>query len=129
MEVAARCSGHVPRPGGFALVNPVLGYNRTLGPTQTPEMVEAMRQRIGHAHGITPNLTEAAFLLDEPYRPGISPDGLKEQLRRLAAMGPDRVVITSAPATRPGHWASVASDPEPARLRALLTPYIPAFHP
>ena len=106
LEIAARCIGHFLKPGGFALVDPVLGDNGTLDPTQTPEMVEAMRQLIGHAHVITPNLTEAAFLLDEPYRPDISPDGLKEQLRRLAAMGPDRVVITSAPATRPGHCAA-----------------------
>ena len=78
LEIAARCIGHFLKPGGFALVDPVLGDNGTLDPTQTPEMVEAMRQLIGHAHVITPNLTEAAFLLDEPYRLDISPDGLKE---------------------------------------------------
>ena len=107
----------------------LLGDNGTLDPTQTPEMVEAMRQLIGHAHVITPNLTEAAFLLDEPYRPDISPDGLKEQLRRLAAMGPDRVVITSAPAARPGHCAAVAYDREQGRFWKMESPYIPAFYP
>ena len=129
LEIAARCIGHFLKPGGFALVDPVLGDNGTLDPTQTPEMVEAMRQLIGHAHVITPNLTEAAFLLDEPYRPDISPDGLKEQLRRLAAMGPDRVVITSAPATRPGHCAAVAYDREQGRFWKMESPYIPAFYP
>ena len=110
LEIAARCIGHFLKPGGFALVDPV-------------------RQLIGHAHVITPNLTEAAFLLDEPYRPDISPDGLKEQLRRLAAMGPDRVVITSAPATRPGHCAAVAYDREQGRFWKMESPYIPAFYP
>ena len=130
LEIAARCIGHFLKPGGFALVDPVLGDNGTLDPTQTPEMVEAMRQLIGHAHVITPNLTEAAFLLDEPYRLDISPDGLKEQLRRLAAMGPDRVVITSAPATRPGHCAAVAYDREQGASgrwsRPTSRPSIPA---
>ena len=129
LEIAARCIGHFLKPGGFALVDPVLGDNGTLDPTQTPEMVEAMRQLIGHAHVITPNLTEAAFLLDEPYRPDISPDGLKEQLQRLAAMGPDRVVITSAPAARPGHCAAVAYDREQGRFWKMESPYIPAFYP
>ena len=129
LEVAARCIGHFLNPGGFALVDPVLGDNGTLDPTQTPEMVEAMRQLIGHAHVITPNLTEAAFLLGEPYRPDIPPDALKEQLRRLAAMGPDRVVITSAPAARPGHCAAVAYDRRQGRFWKMESPYIPAFYP
>ena len=129
LEVAARCIGHFLKPGGFALVDPVLGDNGTLDPTQTPEMVEAMRQLIGHAHVITPNLTEAAFLLGEPYRPDIPPDALKEQLRRLAAMGPDRVVITSAPAARPGHCAAVAYDRRQGRFWKMESPYIPAFYP
>ena len=68
-------------------------------------------------------------MLDEPYRPDISPDGLKEQLRRLAAMGPDRVVITSAPAARPGHCAAVAYDREQGRFWKMESPYIPAFYP
>ena len=66
LEIAARCIGHFLKPGGFALVDPVLGDNGTLDPTQTPEMVEAMRQLIGHAHVITPNLTEAAFCWTNP---------------------------------------------------------------
>ena len=49
LEIAARCIGHFLKPGGFALVDPVLGDNGTLDPTQTPEMVEAMRQLIAQA--------------------------------------------------------------------------------
>ena len=124
LEIAARCIGHFRNP------NAVIGISGGLDSTLALLVaVEAMRQLIGHAHVITPNLTEAAFLLDEPYRPDISPDGLKEQLRRLAAMGPDRVVITSAPATRPGHCAAVAYDREQGRFWKMESPYIPAFYP
>ena len=44
-------------------------------------------------------------------------------------MGPDRVVITSAPAARPGHCAAVAYDREQGRFWKMESPYIPAFYP
>jgi len=95
LEIAARCIGHFLKPGGFALVDPVLGDNGTLDPTQTPEMVEAMRQLIGHAHVITPNLTEAAFLLDRPY-PGEHYDRtlIGDYCRGLLDLSAENVIIT-----------------------------------
>ena len=96
--LAGRCIREFRKPGGLAVVDPVLGDNGRLDPTQTPEMVEAMRALIAQADVVTPNLTEAAFLLNEEFRPDISPEGLKDQLRALSAAGPSAVVITSAPA-------------------------------
>ena len=86
--LAERCIREFRAPGGIAVVDPVLGDNGTLDPTQTPEMVEAMRNLVRRADVITPNLTEAAFLLGEDFRPDISRDGLRDQLRALAEMGP-----------------------------------------
>ena len=129
LEIAARCIRDFLRPGGFALVDPVLGDNGVLDPTQTPEMVEAMRRLVRHAHVISPNLTEAAFLLNEPFRPGLSRQDLKAQLVRLADMGPDRVIITSAPSERKGFCAAVAYDREQNRFWKVESPWIPAFYP
>ena len=109
------------------MVDPVLGDNGTLDPTQTPEMVEAMSRLVGQADIITPNLTEAAFLLGETYRPDISREGLRDQLRALAAMGPSAVVITSAPAARPGNTATVAYDGR--RFWQVEVPHMNAFYP
>ncbi len=129
LEIAARCIRDFLKPGGFALVDPVLGDNGTLDPTQTPEMVNAMRQLVGHAHVIAPNLTEAAFLLDEPFRPDLPPHELKQQLVHLAEMGPRYVAITSAPSEREGFCAAVAYDREQNRFWKVESPWVPAFYP
>lgn len=131
-----RCIREHMALGGFALVDPVLGDNGRLDATQTPEMVASMRRLVANADIITPNLTEAAFLLDEPWRPCISQDGLKQQLLQLAALGPRCVVITSAPAGQRDpevhgeqHAATVAYDREQNRFWRTSAPYIPAFYP
>lgn len=97
MDSAARCIRNCLAPGGLAVVDPVLGDNGILDPTMTPEMVEKMRWLISCADIITPNITEVALLLDEPFTPRISPEEIKGRLRRLSAMGPQTVVATSVP--------------------------------
>ena len=129
LEMTTRCLRDFLKPKGLALVDPVLGDNGKLDPTQTPEMVQAMRKLIGHAQIITPNLTEAAFLLGKPYNPSISLEELKSQLEALAALGPDCVVITSAPSGKENICASVAYDRRQARFWKVESPWIPAFYP
>lgn len=129
LETATRCIRDFLKPDGFALVDPVLGDNGALDPTQTPEMVEAMRQLVGHAHVIAPNLTEAAFLLDEPFRPDIPQEELKRQLVRLSDMGPECVVITSAPAEKKDFCAAVAYNRKQNRFWKVESSWIPAFYP
>ncbi|WP_300786023.1 pyridoxamine kinase [uncultured Desulfovibrio sp.] len=129
VEIAERCIRDFLKPSGFALVDPVLADNGVLLPTQTLDMVRAMRRLIGCAHIVTPNLTEAALLLDEPYRPDLGPEDLKRQLVRLADMGPRQVVITSAPAYQEGHCASVAYDRTEGRFWMISSRWIDAFYP
>lgn len=129
VDITLRCIRDFLKPDGFALVDPVLGDNGELHPTQTMEMVRAMRQLVAHAHTITPNITEVAYLLDEPYRDTMTESDLKQQMRRLADMGPRRVVITSAPSARKGYCATVAHDRETDRFWKVESPWIPAFYP
>ena len=75
--LAGRCIREFRAPGGIAVVDPVLGDNGRLDPTQTPEMVEAMRRLVGQADIITPNLTEACMLAGVGYGEFIS--GLTEE--------------------------------------------------
>ena len=126
-ELASRCIREFRAPGGIAVVDPVLGDNGQLDPTQTPEMVEAMRRLVREADIITPNFTEASFLLDQPYRPDISEEGLRDLLRELASMGPSAVVITSAPSEKPGSLATVAYDGR--RFWKVEVPHMNAFYP
>ncbi len=131
VETVAECIAQCLSPGGFAVVDPVLGDNGVLDPTMNMEMVEGMRRLITHAHCITPNLTEASLLLGEPY-PGdsITPARLKDWLLRLSDMGPEMVLITSAPLAKTAHKSAVVAY---QRSRGLFwqmaCDYIPAFYP
>ena len=134
MDSAARCIRNCLAPGGLAVVDPVLGDNGILDPTMTPEMVEKMRWLISCADIITPNITEVALLLDEPFTPRISPEEIKGRLRRLSAMGPQTVVATSVPLLEggrdPGRNASViAYERNEDRFWRIDCAYIPAHYP
>ena len=129
VELVERCIRDFRGPGGFAVVDPVLGDNGSLDPTQTPDMVDAMRRLAGKADIITPNFTESAFLLNEPWRPDATRDELRDRLIRLAALGPSAVVITSAPAPDPDVTATVAYDRLQNRFWRVESPRIPAFYP
>lgn len=100
----------------------------------TPEMVEKMRWLISCADIITPNITEVALLLDEPFTPRISPEEIKGRLRRLSAMGPQTVVATSVPLLEggrdPGQNTSViAYERDEDRFWRIDCAYIPAHYP
>ena len=131
VELVIRCIENNLLPGGLAVIDPVLGDNGTLDPTMTTDMVERMRHLIGHAHCITPNLTEAAFLLGEPYPEGvISVATLKDWLVRLGDMGPEMVVITSVPLEKTAHKSAVAAFQKGRNVFwQVACDYIPAFYP
>lgn len=131
VETVARCMENNLLPGGIAVMDPVLGDNGALDPTQTMEMVERMRWLACRATCITPNLTEAAFLLGEAY-PGDFMDvaQLKEWLARLADMGPEMVIITSVPLEHTAHKSAVAAYQKSRGVFwQVACDYIPAFYP
>lgn len=52
----------------LALVDPVMGDDGVLYATYTKELADGMRELSTHAEVLTPNLTEACFLTDTPYK-------------------------------------------------------------
>jgi len=133
VEIVADCMEHCLKPGGLAVVDPVLGDNGQLEPTMDMAMVERMRWLAGRATCITPNLTEAALLLNEPYpaeaeRNGMDDGMLREWLLRLTE-GPETAVITSVPAGNGRHSAVVAYQREQKRFWRVDCDYIPAAYP
>lgn len=81
--------------GRQILVDPVMGDNGKRYRTYTDGMQRRMRDLVAEADIITPNLTEACFLLDEPYQGEPLPlDMAKTYLERLCEMGPRIAVIT-----------------------------------
>ena len=138
MDYVARCIKRCMKSGGIALVDPVLGDNGVLDQTMTPAMVDRMRWLIGQADVITPNITEAAFLLGEPCRSCIRPHELRGWLKALSDMGPDRVVITSVPlhpsnasagAGEARRLSVVAYDRQQERFWRVDAPLLPAHYP
>ena len=114
----------------LVVVDPVLGDNgRTYGPIG-PEMIAQMRRLITHADVITPNFTEAAFLLDRPCREDINQEELKEWILKLSEAGPRLVVVTSVPVAGTEKLSSVvAYDREDGRFWKVNCSYIPAYFP
>lgn len=77
------------------VVDPVMGDNGKLYQTYNEVMQEKMRDLVAKADIITPNLTEAMFLLQRDYETRSFDDKeIKEILVALANMGPNIVIIT-----------------------------------
>lgn len=79
---------------GLLLVDPAMADNGKLYAALTDDIVEGMRGIVKEADVILPNLTEAAFLLDEPWQENYSREEIAEMLKKLAAMGPETVILT-----------------------------------
>lgn len=116
------------RTDTLVVVDPVIGDDGVIYRSVRPEMVREMRHLVANAHMITPNFTEAALLLDCPYRREIDRRALKEWLHRLAEMGPEVVVITSVP-DGPGRTAVAALDTVTGKTWKIGCRYIPAAYP
>lgn len=69
MDIVAGFFDDFKTSRNFILVDPVLGDHNRLYPGMDPQMIEGMRRLCGKAGIITPNLTEAAFLLGKKRLP------------------------------------------------------------
>jgi len=95
----------VKAAGGLVLVDPILGdHGRRYGLFHE-DYVPAFQSLIRGADVITPNLTEAALLLgQDPTQGPTTLEEVHQWTRALGALGPRRVVLTSAPFPgRPDH--------------------------
>ncbi|MCD8141013.1 MAG: pyridoxamine kinase [Planctomycetaceae bacterium] len=98
-------------PETVVVVDPVMADHGKLYPTMPPEMVGEMKRLSAAAKVITPNLTEAAFMLGRETPASITEAETKDWLKALTDLGPEMAVITSAPVvTRPGKSTVVAYD-------------------
>jgi pyridoxine kinase len=114
----------------LVVVDPVLADDGRLYATMDMEMVEGMKSLIGRADVITPNLTEASLLLGEGYDARLGEETLKEWLVRLAGMGPETVVITSAPISGKSKDISVvAYNSRSGHFWRAPCVYFPASYP
>lgn len=81
-------------PGGKIIVDPAMADHGKLYPAFDMEYVAAMRKLVAKAHVVVPNLTEACFLTDTPYREDYDRAFIQELVEKLHAMGAQCVVFT-----------------------------------
>lgn len=112
----------------LVLVDPVMGDHGKLYSVYTPAMQEQMKKLIQKADVITPNYTEASFLLGEPYCEQIDDVvQLRRWLVRLAEFGPSRVVITGVQTD--GAIMNIGYERESDSFCEVANDFIPVRYP
>ncbi len=98
IDIVKRFIHDFSREDTLVVVDPVMGDHGRLYSAYTVELCKELGRLVALADIITPNLTEACYLTDQPYKEtGWKKKELYAMARCLAAMGPSRVVITGIP--------------------------------
>ena len=116
-------------PDTLAVIDPVMGDHGTVYQTYTPAMCAGMARLAELADVITPDLTEAALLLDMPYGElPVGEAGCREIVERLSLDGRRSVVLTGA-STAPELTGAMCFDARTGRTEAVQTRRVPQeFH-
>ena len=128
--------GPIPDESGqtpLVLIDPVMGDDGVLYSTYTDELVEGMRHLSARAQLLTPNLTEACFLTDTPYRntaemtEAEATDFLTALLQKLSALTAGDIVITGA--HLPNGMLCNAGRERNGRLFTVCRPHVGHAYP
>lgn len=121
-DAARRFASHEE---SLVVVDPAMGDDGKLYPVFGPEYVDAMRTLVKEATLITPNFTEACFLLGESCGTAVpSSEALRAMTEKLAALGAKQVVVTSVPAGE-NEIKVVSFDSVAGEYAERTTPRIP----
>lgn len=123
VDTVARFFDTFKKSDTAVIVDPVMGDHGTAYRTCTPELCRGMRVLAENADVITPNLTEAALLLDRPYEE-IQRTDAYEVVRRLSLGGRRSVVLTGY-FSEPGQTGALCFDCDSGESKAVQTPREP----
>ena len=123
VDTVARFFDTFKKSGTAVIVDPVMGDHGTAYRTCTPELCRGMRVLAENSDVITPNLTEAALLLDRPYEE-IRQANAYEVVRRLSLGGRRSVVLTGY-SSEPGQTGTLCFDRDSGESKAVQTPREP----
>lgn len=130
IEIVSKFIDIFGRDDNLIVVDPVMADNGELYSTMSCEMVENMKKLVQKSDIITPNFTEATYLLNKDYKENISDEEIKKWLVELSNMGPSIVIITSVPNEKNQKDASViAYDKKCNKFWKVSCRYIPAHFP
>ncbi|MCR4781007.1 MAG: pyridoxamine kinase [Ruminiclostridium sp.] len=114
-------------PRAKRIVDPVMGEDGERYRTYTPELVERMKELIAGAEVITPNITEAAMLLDEKYPERLSETEARRWLERLCASASAAVITGVVLDT--GEHANLSLDGRSGDYTRVCWEPFPASYP
>ena len=123
VDTVARFFDTFKKSDTAVIVDPVMGDHGTAYRTCTPELCWGMRVLAENADVITPNLTEAALLLDRPYEE-IQRTDAYEVVRRLSVGGRRSVVLTGY-SSESGQTGALCFDRDSGESKAVQTPREP----
>ena len=123
VDTVARFFDTFKKSDTAVIVDPVMGDHGTAYRTCTPELCRGMRVLAENSDVITPNLTEAALLLDRPYEE-IRQANAYEVVRRLSLGGRRSVVLTGY-SSEPGQTGTLCFDRDSGESKAVQTPREP----
>lgn len=123
VDTVARFFNTFKKSSTAVIVDPVMGDHGTAYRTCTPELCRGMRVLAENSDVITPNLTEAALLLDRPYEE-IRQANAYEVVRRLSLGGRRSVVLTGY-SSEPGQTGTLCFDRDSGESKAVQTPREP----
>lgn len=129
MDIVSDFFDDFSTPNNFILVDPVLGDHNQLYPGMDKEMICGMQKLCGKAKMITPNLTEAAFLLGYSSAEGTTLKETIQWAKQLSNLGPEYVIITSAPSGNDRNVATIAYNRNDGRTWRVICDHIPASYP
>ncbi|MCI9120873.1 MAG: pyridoxamine kinase [Oscillibacter sp.] len=117
------------REDTLVVVDPVMGDDGRAYQTYTPAMCAGMARLAALADVITPNLTEAAFLLGQEYVPlpaGEEDAALRKMVQALSLDGKRSVALTGA-SLAPGKTGAMCFDARTGDIHPVQTDFI--VHP
>lgn len=123
VDTVARFFDTFKKSDTAVIVDPVMGDHGTAYRTCTPELCRGMRVLAENSDVITPNLTEAALLLDRPYEE-IQRTDAYEVVRRLSVGGRRSVVLTGY-SSELGQTGALCFDRDSGESKAVQTPREP----
>lgn len=119
VDTVARFFDTFKKSDTAVIVDPVMGDHGTAYRTCTPELCRGMRVLAENSDVITPNLTEAALLLDRPYEE-IRQSDAYEVVRRLSLGGRRSVVLTGY-SSESGQTGALCFDRDSGESKAVQT--------
>ena len=118
------------REDTLVIVDPVMGDNGQAYQTYTPAMCAGMARLAELADVITPNLTEAAFLLNQDYKDlldggrALHDENALRELAEALSLGGRRSVALTGAALSPGQTGAMCFDARTGRAGAVQAEFV-----